>query len=422
MGCGSFPTAAAVAELDGADLDRALVELERARRQVEAAYLTVLDRADATGRYALDGHSSVRGWAAALGNVAPAETHRRLQVMRAARDIPAMHAALARGDIGVDQVREIAKVHANPRARETLIDRTETALRKAAATPFADFADAMRRWERFADPVGTRQTDADAHDQRDANVFERNGVIHLHARCGTAQGASLLEIFAEQCEAEFHLDWIAATADNGDNTHLGHLDRTEPQRRMDALHNLFRAAAATAPGSTPPEPVVNIVMTVQEYEDRLAGLLHGDDQIPIDPDRVDVARCETITGIPIDPDDAVVASLTGWIRRTVVDAAGVVTDLGRKRRFTGSARQAVLLSNGRRCLWPGCGRNSPRHHIDHTREHARGGSTCTDNGGPACSRHNRWKTHGGYTARRRSDGTWVVVRPDGSELTHPNTA
>jgi hypothetical protein len=424
MEVGAFPTAAAVAGLSGAELDRALVEVERARRQVEAAYLAVLDRADTTGRYAIDGHASIRGWATALANVAPTETHRRLQTMRATRDVPDLLTALADGRIGVDQARDIAKVHANPRARHALTDPADSACLAIAAAgtkPYQDFADMMRRWERFADPTGAARSDADAHARRDASVFERDGVIHLHARCGTAQGAAILEIFAEQCEAEFHADWDQASAIHGRDTNLGLLARTDPQRRMDALAALVLAAASTPPGATPPEPVVNIVMTIDEYETRLAALLHGDEPTPVPPDRLDAARCETTTGIPIDPTDAIIASLTGWVRRTVIDSAGVVTDLGRKRRFTGSARDAVLLSNGRRCLWPGCGRNSRSNHIDHTHEHARGGRTCTDNGGPACSRHNRWKANG-YTAHRNPDGTWIIRRPDGIDLTQPASA
>jgi hypothetical protein len=80
-----------------------------------------------------------------------------------------------------------------------------------------------------------------------------------------------------------------------------------------------------------------------------------------------------------------------------------------------------VLINGRRCIWPGCGRASSRNHIDHTHEHARGGLTTPANGGPACGRHNRLKTHG-YSVHRDTDGTWHVYRPDGTELTQPAVA
>lgn len=44
------------------------------------------------------------------------------------------------------------------------------------------------------------------------------------------------------------------------------------------------------------------------------------------------------------------------------------------------------------------------------------------NGGPACGRHNRIKTQGGYVAHRDDGGVWRVDRPDGSELTEPAAA
>jgi len=83
------PTPADVAGLSGPQLDRALVELETARRRLEAAYVAVLDQADTTKRYELNGHASVRGWTLALTDSSPVETHRRLQTMRALRELPA---------------------------------------------------------------------------------------------------------------------------------------------------------------------------------------------------------------------------------------------------------------------------------------------------------------------------------------------
>lgn len=413
-----LPSFAQIGSMDGAELDHALVAFERARRQIEAGYLAVLDRADTVNRNAADGHASVRGWTAALTKTAPAEIHRRMQTMRAVRDLPSVATALAEGSVGVDQVRELAKAHANPRARSVIVDGADQLVEHATGKEFADFSAIVARWEAFADPDGADKSAAAIHDRRNANVFERDGVVHLHARCGTAQGAALLEIFARQCDAEFRSDWDDALARHGDRTHPGLLDRTPDQRRMDALHALFLAAVSAPPGSKAPEPVVNIVMTVDEYEARLAALHTGQSPAPASADDIDTKRCETIDGIPIPPTDAVAASITGRFRRVVVDSAGVVTDLGRKRRFTGAARDAVLLSNGRRCLWPGCGRTHQNTEIDHTHEHARGGRTCTGNGGPACGRHNRRKSRG-YLAHRAPDGTWHVYRPDGTELTEP---
>ncbi len=421
MEIGAIPTPAEVAELSGAELDEALVKLEVARRQVEAAHVAVLDRADESGRFRHDGHASVRGWVVALTNSSPVETRRRLQTMRALRELPDTAAGLANGTIGVEQVREIAKLHANPRLRELVVD-GDRKLVEHSRKDFVSFSEVLHRWSQFGDPRGAEQRHHEAHDGRDAVMFERDGVVHVHAKCGTGQGAALMEIFQRQCDAEFLADWeeakAAATDDGGEP--MSHLARTDAQRRMDALHRLVARGVAAAPDAATPEPLVNIVMTNAEYEAELAAMLGGTPVPAATVDDIDGRRCETTTGIPISPRDAVIASFLGYVRRVVIDSSGRVTDLGRRRRFTGAARDAVLL-DGRRCLWPGCGRASSRNQIDHTHEHARGGLTTPENGGPACGRHNRLKTQG-YTAHRDTNGVWHVYRPDGTELTEPAAA
>jgi hypothetical protein len=392
-----IPTPGEVAELCGADLDRTLVELEVARRRLEAAYVAVLDRADSIGHYRTDGHASVRGWSTALTNASPVETKRRLQSMRALRELPEVARHLADGTIGVEQVREIAQLYANRRLRELVVD-GDRRLVEHSTKDFASFSEVLHRWSQFGDPGGAEQRHAEAHEGRDAMVFERDGVVHLHAKCGTGQGAALMEIFQRQCDAEFIADWEHAQAAGDDlvddraGDPMARLARTDAQRRMDGLHRLIVRGVAASPDASTPEPLVNIVITDAEYEAGLTEMLGGATAPAATVDDIDAKRCETTTGLTISPRDAVVASFLGHVRRVVIDSSGRVIDLGRKRRFTGAARDAVLL-DGRRCIWPGCGRASSRNQIDHTHEHSRGGRTTPSNGGPACGRHNRLKSH-----------------------------
>jgi hypothetical protein len=133
------------------------------------------------------------------------------------------------------------------------------------------------------------------------------------------------------------------------------------------------------------------------------------------PTTVDDRRCETTTGHQLDPDDMLAAVLCGHVRRVVLDAAGVVIDLGRRARlFTGAARDAVLLVD-RWCIWPGCDIRSGHCQTDHTRPWATNGPTRPGNGGPACARHNRWKQRG-YRTWRDPDGGWHTYRPNGTEI------
>ncbi len=411
------PSPAELAALSGAELDRALVELESARRRLEAAYVALVDRAETTKRYAPDGHASVRGWVLALTDSSPTEIQRRLQTMRALRDLPDVAAALADGRVGVEHVREIAKVHANPRMHEMVVEGDDRLLRHAHRG-FAHLSDVLTRWVQFGDPDGWKRRQRSADHERDANVFHKDGTVRIHAHCGTVQGAAIMEIFQRQCDAEFLTDWEAARAAHGADAHTGHLARTDAQRRMDALHHLLEQAVAVPADAKLPDPVVDYVITHDVYDAELAALATGTWAEAATIDDVDSRRCETSTGIPLDPREVVLASLQGHIRRLVIDADRRVIDMGRKRRFTGGARDAVFLGEGRRCIWPGCGRNSHRNQVDHTRDHAHGGLTRPDNGGPACGRHNRHKNRG-YTVRRDPDGTWHTYRPDGTELTEP---
>ena len=126
--------------------------------------------------------------------------------------------------------------------------------------------------------------------------------------------------------------------------------------------------------------------------------------------------CETTGGILLDPDDVIAAALAGHVRRVVFDSAGVVIDMGRRRRlFAGAAREAVRLQS-KRCIWPGCSLPSGRCQSDHSEEWmAHHGQTRPGNGAPLCGRHNRWKNRG-YRTRRDDQGNWHTYRPDGTEI------
>lgn len=408
-----------LAGLSAAELEQAMIDAEQVKRMAEAALLDVIDEADRRRIWSDDGHVSVRGWHIALTNTSAGETMRRLQTVRAVRDLPELRARLRAGEIGIDQARELAKVHANPRCRDDLAESERLLVGHAVRLPFDDFMIVLRRWVSLADPDGAARTHERANERRSARLVEVDGTWYLDAHAASAQGVSMDEIFRRFCDAEFQADWDAARAAHGDDTCGALLPRTEAQRRFDALHAIFLAAAAVPADARMPEPVVNVLIDHTTFEAHLAHALGG--RPPhLDPAEVDDRRCETIDGVPLDPRDVVAAALCGQVRRAVWDAAGVVTDLGRTRRlFTGSVRRAVRLG-GRRCLWPGCG----RHHteIDHLDEWvAHSGATDTSNGAPLCGRHNRWKSRG-YRTRRAADGTWQLLRPDGTAVRRPRAA
>lgn len=104
----------------------------------------------------------------------------------------------------------------------------------------------------------------------------------------------------------------------------------------------------------------------------------------------------------------------------MVDAAGTVIDLGRRRRlFTGSSRDAAFLQallrgpGGLRCLWPGCDAHGGCLQADHRKPAVLGGPTDVDNSDVYCGFHNRIKERG-FAPERTPDGDWIIHRPDGA--------
>jgi uncharacterized protein DUF222 len=401
--------------LDGCGLAARLQDLERLQRRVEHAIVAVVGEADRRAVWAVDGHRSVRGWCQATVNWSGAETTHRIRTVRLFADLDQLADALAAGTVGVAQVRELARARANPRCGDQLAGCADILLQHARQLCFDEFRLVVVRWETLADADGAHHDHEQTHAARRASIEPVGNGFHLDADCGAAQGVAMCEILDRFCDAEFHADCDHARQRLSGDVTAADLDRTPAQRRMDALHAIFMAAAATPPGSKPPEPVVNIVVDQTTFEATLTAMATGtsvDEWMPsvTDPTR---RRCETLDGDLIDPVDAVIAALTGQIRRVVFNTASCVIDLGvTSRLFRGTSRLAVWLQ-GTRCLWPGCG----RHHcqIDHTTPWANHGPTNPHNAGPACAHHNLWKTRG-YHTTRDPDGHWHTHRPDGTEI------
>ncbi len=390
-------------------------QLERLDRRIEHAIASVVAEVDRRGAWAIDGHRGVRGWCQATVNWSGAETTHRIRTVQLLSDLDGVAEALAAGAVGVAQVRELARARANPRCGEQLADCADIMLENAQTLRFDEFRLLVDRWEALADADGAHRSHEQTHAARHASIERVGDGYTIDGECGVAQGATMRKILERFCEAEFQADWDEARGRLGEGATPSDLARTSAQRRMDALHAIFMAAAGAPPGGKAPEPVVDIVVDQATFEAALTAMATGtslDDCMPPvgDPTR---RRCETIDGRLVDPCDAVVAALLGHVRRVVFGSASCTINLGvASRLFRGASRLAVWLQ-GTRCLWPGCG----RHHceIDHTRSWHDHGHTNADNGGPTCGHHNRWKTRG-YHTWRDPDGRWHTYRPDGTEI------
>jgi hypothetical protein len=412
--------AARLEPADSPDAIRLIRELESLGRRLDAAKVELIDAIDRQGLHRVDGHHSAKVMVRHVAKLSGPEAAARARTARALRDLPQTKAAFAAGQVGTCQVRRLARTHANRRVRDQL-PRSESRLLGFATSESYEFFDTVTTsWVRLADEDGTCDTNQRRHEHRNAHLTQDfDGGWHLDASCGSLSGAELNTIFDHFIDAEFRTDWDKARIDHGDATTKDHLERSDAQRRFDALAAIFQQAASTEPAGTGPDLVTNIVIDNTTYERTLTYLATGQ-RPPADPDRENY-RCSTIDGHPLEPTEAVAASLLGKLRRVVVGADSVVIDLGRTQRlFTGSSRLAAQLANTE-CFWPGCHVPVSHCQVDHLgpfteRPDGRGGGcTCPENGRPACGKHNRHK-ESGYTVWRDPTGHWHVQRPDGTEI------
>ncbi len=402
-------------------------KLEVLRRRLDHGTDRAADHLDRSAAFSLDGHKSAKGALKAIGRLSGSEAYGRVQTARALRQLPIVEAAYARGEIPTGHMRAIGRVVSNPRVKEHVAGADAAFAAEAAKLGYDDFVAVLRRWESLADSDGAAQRAEHLHKRRRFSLHESDidGSFAAEGRFGPFQGATMQEIFDKFEDAEFAADWAEARELHGDDTRVEHLDRTPAQRRADTLLAIFRRAAAADAGARSPEPLVNIVIDQETFEDELRRA--AGEEVDIDPNGdLGDRRCHTIGGTPLHPSDAVAAALIGHVRRVVLDGDGNVIDLGRRcRLFTGSARDAAMLQalvrgpGGLGCLWPGCDGRGRCLQVDHRNPAIRGGPTNVANSDAYCGSHNRIKERG-FRPVRGPGGEWTIHRPgDGGPITPP---
>ncbi len=396
-----------------ADAETFVRELDRQRRIIEAQIATFVNQIAHTGLSRSDKHRTPKSWGKAACNWSGSEAARFVKAgaMLATFDTAATLAA--DGGLGVAQMHALAAVTGNPRVKEHLADGEAQLVGQATVLDYDDYVVWLAEWERTADADGAHDDTERCHRNRKANASIVGDQFFLDATCGTAQGVQIKEILDAFTQTEWAADWEAGLVTHGDAMCPHLMERTDTQRRMDALLAIFLKAADAQTEPTGSGFTVNIVVSQPVFEHHLATML-GQDLAPLDPNQPG-HRCETNTGVAVDPYDMLVAAAMGHVRRVVMDSAGVVTDMGRKQRlFTGALRDAVLM-HSRRCVWPGCHRPADQCDADHVLPWANAGPTSTRNGGPVCGHHNRWKATG-YRTWRDPQGHWHHYRHDGTEI------
>ncbi|MBC9926470.1 MULTISPECIES: HNH endonuclease signature motif containing protein [unclassified Leucobacter] len=185
---------------------------------------------------------------------------------------------------------------------------------------------------------------------------------------------------------------------DGDADDFAPADRRTPgQRRHDAFAAI--AQAASQQDSIPTLGGAAVTVLIQVEEEQLTakhgfGWLHGHDG--------------EVT--PISIDGVAHASCAGSVHRVVQNSDGRVIELGNSQRiFTAHQRRVIAMRDGG-CIIPGCSVPASWCEVHHVTEHAKGGSTHTDNGATLCWYHHRSLRSNGWEVRMR-DGLPEVLAP-----------
>jgi hypothetical protein len=148
----------------------------------------------------------------------------------------------------------MARIASNPRIASVVLERdAPDLLEDAIEQSFDEFERRARTWEALADPDGDLAKNERQRANRDFMPRPRpDGGRTLTGNLPELDGNEFMEIFSHFVEAEWTTDWAEARARLGDDATTADLQRTEPQRRADALLAMARAAASTPPGSQRP--------------------------------------------------------------------------------------------------------------------------------------------------------------------------
>ncbi len=414
------------AAYSGPDLDAIVGELNVAHRRVEAALVGAVDHSERTGHYRNDGHRTVGSWMMTTTNCTRSEATARQRSARLLRSLETVAAEFVAGRVGVAQVRELARLAANPRSGDQVEGSQDILLDAAQSLEYADFRVVAARWEQLADADGAHNEHEAAHEFRDARCHQVGDEFRFETTHGIIQGTSMRDVFDAFCQAEFDRDWAWVTDTYGDDANATLLPRTGPQRRADAFVAMVLAAAHagthTGPGTgTSIDATVNLVCDIDQFE-QYVNEQTADEPVDIDPATVRDRRCETTSGDRVDPRQMVAAAFQGRIRLIVIDGSAVIVHAGRKRRlFTGALREAIQAFDPV-CGWLGCNLRAQICDIDHLEPRSRGGPTNTTNAKVMCRKHNIFKHTADYRVERDPTGKLQILKPDGTQLQPPDAA
>jgi hypothetical protein len=346
--------------------DRAawLAGLQQIADAVAAATITATDVFDIHGDgQVLHGASTTQTWLRGALRLTSGEATARVQLGRASRGVlgPAVDklrdgeltsAHLRTIDHGVRQV----PTERQPEAAELLTELAEVAPVSAVRT-------AAQHLAHVVDPDGSLAASEQRFDRRYLTLAPlMDGMTALDGLLDPEAAALLntaLQPFLTPTDPDDH--------------------RTAAQRRADGLVQIVDTAAAhrLLPVAGAERPHLHVVVDPRT----LTGVLPHTPGGPSAVHPTSVARIACDSQTP----------------PLLLDAHGVVTDLGRTHRLFSSPQRRLLAARDAQCRWPGCTRPPAHTDAHHIRSWLDGGTTDVTNGLLLCRHHHRTVHEGHWT-------------------------
>lgn len=353
------------------ELESSLVTSWREVTQAEYRFLKLLQEFNMRRGWEVYGNNDCAEWLNWRCGISRTTAQEKVRVADALWFLPKIDEAFRRGDLSYSKVRALTRV-----ARDANEDDLVAFALKVSAAQCEDYCRRLRN----GDPA------ASAADAR--RLHEGRSLIRHFRNDGS--GTMTVELPRESLELVLAaLERVGARLPEDSSRSLF-------AKAADALVQLARESLADGNGSSSSAEGHQVVVHVDAAA--LSGQ-GGESELPV----------PTVKRLCCD--GSVVP---------VVEQNGKVLDVGRKQRTVPTAIKRGLLARDRTCTFPGCHhqRFLEAHHVHHW---ADGGETSMTNLLLVCSTHHTLIHEGGFSVKRRGDGTCYFVRPDGRPV-EPSSA
>jgi hypothetical protein len=305
----------------------------------------------------------------------------KVRVAHALQGLPAIAAAMSRGELSYSKVRALTRVATEP---------TESYFLDIALHGTAAHVEKLVRCYRRVQEVEELSREARQQANRSFTYYyDDDGSLVLKGRVPAEAGALLLRALESAAPRPRSPREVVSA-------------ETFPQRRADALaviaESFLKHGMEALNGGERHQIVIHV--DEETLRERTAG------------------RCELEEGPSLAAETARRLACDASVVRIVEGRHGEPLDVGRKTRSIPPALRRALNARDRGCRFPGCSnqRYVDAHHIHHW---ADGGETTARNLVTLCRFHHRQVHEGRVVVQALDDGALRFLRPDGGVFENP---